>query len=91
MWVLGWLCKTKIWSRSKIDIAEDVEIRFYSRFDHELDKSLPKAKNKNIVGLMKDELVIKSMTKCVRLKAKSYSYLIDDSSEGKKLCHKKKA
>ena len=33
---------------------------------------------------MKDELGIKIMTKFVGLKAKSYSYLIDDSSEDKK-------
>ena len=33
---------------------------------------------------MKDELGGKIMTKFVRLKAKTYSYLIDDGIEGKK-------
>ena len=37
------------------DIAEDVETRFdTSKF--ELDRPLPKGKNKKIIGLIKDEL-----------------------------------
>ena len=37
------------------DIAEDVETRFdTSRY--ELDKPLPKGKNKKVIGLMKNEL-----------------------------------
>ena len=39
---------------------------------------------------MKDELGGKSMTKFVRLKAKSYSYLIDDGSEYEKIKGTKK-
>ena len=45
---------------------------------------------------MKDELSEKILTKLIGLRAKSYSYLIDDSSENKKgrgskkVCHKKK-
>ena len=34
--------------------AEDVEIRFDTNF--ELDRPLPEGKNKNVIGLMKDEL-----------------------------------
>ena len=33
---------------------------------------------------MKDKIVGKIMTKCVELRAKTYSYLVDDSSEDKK-------
>ena len=36
--------------------AEDVEIRFNTNF--ELDRPLPEGKNKNVIGLMKDELGI---------------------------------
>ena len=44
---------------------------------------------------MKDELVRKIMTKFAALRARTYSQLIDDGSEdkkvkGTKVCHKKK-
>ena len=57
------------------DIAEDVETRFDTS-NHELYRPL--------TGLTKDELGGKIMTKFVGLRAKTYSYLIDDSSEDKK-------
>ena len=44
------------------DIAEDVETRFDTS-NYELDRSLPKGKNKKVIGLMKDELGGKTMTK----------------------------
>ena len=65
------------------DIAEDVETRFDTS-NYELDRLLPKGKNKKVTGLMKNELGGKMMTKFVGLRAKTYSYLIDDSSEDKK-------
>ena len=45
---------------------------------------MPKAKNKKVVGLMKDELGGKLLTKFVRLRAKTYSYVMEDGSENKK-------
>ena len=64
------------------DIVEDVEIRFDAS-NYELDRTLPKGKNMKVIGLMKDELGGKIMTKFVGLKVKTYSYLIDDGSEDK--------
>ena len=54
-----------------------------------------KVQIKKVIGLMKDELDGKIMTKFVGLRAKTYSYLIDNGNEDKKAkdtkkCHKKK-
>ena len=65
------------------DIAKDIETRFdYS--NHELDRVLPKGKSKIVIGLMKDELGGKIVTKFAGLRAKTYSYLIDDGSRDTK-------
>ena len=65
------------------DIAEDFEIRFNTS-NYELDRPLPKGKNKKVIGLMKDELGGKIVTKFVGLRTETYIYLIDDNSEDKK-------
>ena len=45
---------------------------------------MPKGKNKKVTGLMKDKLGGQIMTKFVGLKAKNYSYVIEDDNEDKK-------
>ena len=49
-----------------------------------------KEKIKKVIELMKDELGTKIMKKFVWLRAKTYSYLIDDGSEDKKVKSTKK-
>ena len=54
-----------------------------------------KSKKKKVIGVMKDEICRKTMKKFVELKAKTYSYLIDNGSiykkaKGTEKCHKKK-
>ena len=63
------------------DIANDAEKRFDTS-NYECDRPLPEGKNKKVIGLMKDELGGKIMTKFVALG--SYSYLVDDESVTKK-------
>ena len=65
------------------DIAEDIEIRFDTS-NYELDRPLPKGKNKEVIELMKDKVSEKMMIKFVGLRTKTYSYLIDDGSEVEK-------
>ena len=65
------------------DLAEDIESRFDTS-NYEIAKRFPKGKNKKVIGLMEDELVGKIMTKFVRLRVKTYSYLMDEGSEDKK-------
>ena len=65
------------------DIGEDVETRFDTS-NYELDKPLPKGKNKKVIGLIKDELGGEFMTKFLGLRAKTYSYLTDGGSEDEK-------
>ena len=62
------------------DTAENVETRLDTS-NNELDRSLPKGKNKKVIELKKSEEGLKIMTKFVGLKAKSYSFLIDDCND----------
>ena len=65
------------------DIANDVEKRFYTS-NYEVNRPLPIAKNKKVIGLMKDELGGKIITEFITLRPKTYSYLADDGKEDKK-------
>ena len=65
-------------------IAEYVASRF-DTWNYELGRPLPKEKNKKIVGLIKDKLDGKTMKKFIGIRAKTYSYLIGDGSEDKKV------
>ena len=58
--------------------AEDVETKYDTlNYEFELDRALPKGRNKKVIELMKGELDGKIMAKFVGLRAKTYSYLVD--------------
>ena len=65
------------------DIANDVEKRFGTS-NYEVDRPLPKEKNKKVIGLIKGELGGRIMTEFVALRPKTYIYLMDDDNEAKK-------
>ena len=71
------------------DIAEDFEIRFDTS-SYKLGRPLPKEKSRKLIELMNNELGQKVMKEFFRLRAKTCSYLIDDSSEDKKVKDTKK-
>ena len=71
------------------DIAKDVETIFDTS-NYELERPLLKGKNKNIIGLMKDDLGGKLITELGALRPKIYIYLIDDSDKNKKIKMQKK-
>ena len=71
------------------DNAEDVETIFDTS-NFELDRPLPKGKNKKVIGLMKDKLRGQIMIEFAGLRTKPYSYLKDNNNEDKKAkCTKK--
>ena len=70
------------------DIANDVENRFDTS-NYEVNRPLPKGKNKKVIGLRKDELGGKIITEFVTLRPKTYSFLTDDGKEDKKANNKK--
>ena len=61
------------------NIDDDVEKRFDTS-DYEVNRPLPKGKNKKVIGMMKDELGGKIMTEFFALRPKAYSYLMDDAN-----------
>ena len=64
-------------------IAKDVEKRFDTS-NYEVNRPLPTGKNRQVIGLMKDEVGRKIMTEFVALRPKTYSYLTDDCEEDEK-------
>ena len=67
------------------DINNDVERWFdTSNYDENDKRPLPIGKNKKVIGLFKDELGGRIMKEFCALRAKTYSYLMDDNSEVKK-------
>ena len=60
-------------------IADDLEEIFDTSY-YEFNRLFPTRKNKQVTGLMKDELGGKFMTKLAVLRPKIYSYLLDDGS-----------
>ena len=65
------------------DIAQDVKERFDTS-NYDVDRPLPKGKNKKVVGLMKDELGGGIITEFVASRPKTYSYITDEFIEMKK-------
>ena len=64
------------------DIANDVDKWFdTSNYDKNDNRPLPVGKNKKVIGMFKDELGGKIMSKFCALRAKTYSYLIDDYND----------
>ena len=55
------------------DIAEDVKTRFDTS-NYELDRPLPKGKNRKVIWLIYNKLHRKIMRKFVELRAKTYSW-----------------
>ena len=60
-------------------IADDLEEKFDISY-YEVNRPFPTRKNKQVTGLMKDELGGKFMTQLAALIPKIYSYLMDDDS-----------
>ena len=71
------------------DIAQDVEERFDTS-NYDVDRPLPKGKNKKVIGLVKDELGGGIITEFVALRPKTYSYMTDKFIEMKKVKGTKK-
>ena len=65
------------------DIPQDAEERFDTS-NYDVDRPLPKGKNKKVIGLMKDELGGEIITEFVALRPKTYSYMTDEFIEMKK-------
>ena len=65
-------------------LKEDLTCQIMNQNPIPLKDRYQKEKIKKVIGLMKDGLGGKTMTKFVGLRAKTYSHLIDDGNEDKK-------
>ena len=67
------------------DTKNDVERWFdTSNYDKNENRPLPMGMNKKVIGLFQDELRGKIMKQICALRAKTYTYLMDDDNEKKK-------
>ena len=66
------------------DIANDVDKWFDTSNYKKDERPLPIGKNKKVIRMFKDELGGKIMTEFCALRAKAYSYKLDDDTENKK-------
>ena len=73
--------KVKLWYVDTDSLTVSIKRDIYK---NDLERRLSKAKNKNVIGLMKDQLGGQIMNRFVRLRAKTYSYLKDNNDEEKK-------
>ena len=65
------------------DIEKDVETRFDTS-NYKLDRLLLKEKNKEVIGLIKDQIDGKIMKELAALTAKTYRYLTNSNNKDKK-------
>ena len=66
------------------DISDDVECKFDTS-NYEVKRPLPIGKNKEVTGLMKDELRGEIITEFIALRPKTYPYLTDNDKIDKKV------
>ena len=72
------------------DIVDDIEKWFdTSKYSKDDNTTFPIGCNKKVIGLFKDELGGKIMEEFVSLREITWTYLIDDGNEHKKLKNKK--
>ena len=65
-------------------IFTKIEWRWFDTSNYEIDGLLPRGKNKQVIGLMKDELGGEIMKQIAWLRAKTYSYLKGNDDKYKK-------
>ena len=66
-----------------LDIGKYCEIRFHTS-NYELDRPLPKGKNRRVIGLTKYELREEIMKEFAALRTRTYRYLTNNNDEDKK-------